>query len=339
MEIPLPELPVSSCALRIVTNSTMWQSETWNRHIVNVLSDEEEHWRAPYPSSLATAWRLWRRRKVGQVAAPMGGGAAFYYCLVARLLRSTKPAQVVHEFFLPEPAPRSLVWLLKRRLRRFAFNRAAAIIVYAEGERQLCADYLNLPLSRFHFVPFHTCILDPHFEPTAAYGLAAGRSGRDYGTFFEAVRGLDYRFVVVADKRSVAGFDIPENIELHCDIPRGEYLALLQRAAFVAVPLHRRHCSTGQVVILEAYALGKPVVATRAVGTVDYVEDGETGHLSDPYDPAGMRSAIQRLIADGAERDRLGRNALRRARSDYTFSVHADRLLAVMRNAADSIPR
>ncbi len=266
----------------------------------------------------------------------MGGGAAFYYCLLARVLRCEKPAQVVHEFFLPEPAPKSLAWLLKRQLRRFAFYRAAAIIVYAEGERQLCADYLDLPLSRFHFVPFHTCVLDPHLEPAAAYGFAAGRSGRDYGTFFEAVRGLDYRFVVVADKPSVADFDIPANVELHCDIPRDEYLALLKKSAFVVVPLHRRHCSTGQVVILEAYALGKPVVATRALGTVDYVEDGETGHLTDPYDPAGMSSVIQRLIADGAERDRLGRNALGRVQTDYTFSVHVDKLLAVMRNAAEA---
>ena len=144
--------------------------------------------------------------------------------------------------------------------------------------------------------------------------------------------------MVVADKGSIAGLDIPGNVELRCDIPRDDYLALLQKAAFVVVPLHRRHCSTGQVVILEANALGKPVIATRALGTIDYVEDGETGYLTDPYDPAGMRSAIQRLIADGAERDRLGRNALGRVRSDYTFSVHTDRLLAVMRNAAEALP-
>ena len=66
----------------------------------------------------------------------------------------------------------------------------------------------------------------------------------------------------------------------------------------MVVPLHRRQRSTGQVVILEGNALGKPAIATRVVGTVDYVRPGETGLLCEPYDALDMRTAIERLIAD-----------------------------------------
>jgi len=335
MTLAFPGTPIARDSLHIVTNSTMWQSETWNRCVVNVLTEDEEHWRAPYPSSLATAWRLWRRRNEGQVVAPMGGGAAFYYCLLARLRGCRKPAQVLHEFFLPEPAPRSVGWLLKRQLRRWAFSRAAAIVVYAEGERRLCAEYLRLRPERFHFVPFHTNILDPHFEPEAAYGFAAGRSGRDYQTFFTAVRAIDFPFVVVADRASITGLDVPPNVELRCDIPREEYIALLRRAAFVVVPLHPRHSSTGQVVILEGYSFGKPVVATETIGTFDYVRDGETGQVCKPYDTLAMQAAIQQLVARPADRERMGRCAVELVQKEYTFAVHVQRLLAVMRNAAN----
>jgi glycosyltransferase involved in cell wall biosynthesis len=335
-DYPPAKTSLSTDGPRIVTNSTMWQSETWNQHVVNVLTEDEEHWRAPYPSSLATAWRLFRRRNEGQVVAPMGGGAALYYCLFARLRGCAKPAQVVHEFFLPEPAPHSLRWRLKRRVRRWAFAQTAAIVVYADVERQLCADYLQLPLERFHFVPFHTNILEPRFQPEAAYGFAAGRSGRDYETFFAAVRGLDYPFVVVADQASLSGLAIPPNVQVRCDIAREEYLALLCRAAFAVVPLHRRHCSTGQVVVLEAYSMGKPVVATEVVGTLDYVRQGETGHLCPPYDPRAMQVAIEQLIGQPTERDRMGRNAVELVQSKYTFPMHVERLLAVMRLAANA---
>jgi glycosyltransferase involved in cell wall biosynthesis len=312
----------------------MWQAEQWTRALVNVLSDDELRGRKPKPGDLATAWRLFRRRKAGNVVSSAGGGVAFYYALLARLLLCRKPPHVVREFFLPEPQAGSKKWRLKRYLRRIVFSQTAAIIVYSEGERQLCAEYLGLPESRFHTVLFHTNILTPCFEPGGSYGFAAGRSERDYRTFFEAIRGLAYPFVVVSDKASVAGLDIPENVELHCNIPREDYLSLLRKAAFVVVPLHRRQRSTGQVVILEGNALGKPVVATRVVGTVDYVRPGETGLLCEPYDVPDMRAAIGRLVGNPQERERLGRNALEMVERNHTFQVHVDRMLAVIQSAA-----
>ena len=315
----------------------MWQSAEWTRVLVNVLSESEITRREAEPGDLRTAWRLFRRRCEGNVVSPAGGGTAFYYALLTRLLHCRRPPCVVREFFLPEPQPTSRKWRIKRSLRRFAFFHTAAIVVYSEGERKLCAEYLGLPESRFHTVLFHTNILTPCFEPGGNYGFAAGRSERDYRTFFEAIRGMTYPFVVVSDKASVAGLDIPDNVELHFDIPRDDYLALLRKAAFVVVPLHRRQRSTGQVVILEGYAFGKPVVATRVVGTVDYVRNGQTGLLCDPYETPAMKAAIRRLVDDPTERERLGRNALEVVTHQHSFSVHVDRTLGVICGALGSL--
>ncbi|HZV57622.1 MAG TPA: glycosyltransferase, partial [Sphingobium sp.] len=59
-------------------------------------------------------------------------------------------------------------------------------------------------------------------------------------------------------------------------------------------------------VTCEAMAAGVPVVAARATGNVDLVEDGVTGFLVEPTDIAGYADAIGALIADPARRRAAG---------------------------------
>lgn len=51
-------------------------------------------------------------------------------------------------------------------------------------------------------------------------------------------------------------------------------------------------------VLLEAMALGVPVVATRVAGIPDLIEDGVSGLLVDPGDPEQLRNAIRRILSD-----------------------------------------
>lgn len=60
------------------------------------------------------------------------------------------------------------------------------------------------------------------------------------------------------------------------------------------------------VAVLEAMALGRPVVATRVGGVPSLVRDGETGLLCDPDDPRGLAEAISRVLTDSALAERLG---------------------------------
>lgn len=59
-------------------------------------------------------------------------------------------------------------------------------------------------------------------------------------------------------------------------------------------------------VTTEAMASGVPVVAARATGAVDLVEDGVTGFLVDPADIDGYADAIARVVADPALRRAMG---------------------------------
>ncbi|MGE5177856.1 MAG: glycosyltransferase [Bacteroidota bacterium] len=76
--------------------------------------------------------------------------------------------------------------------------------------------------------------------------------------------------------------------------------------------------------VLDAMAAGLPVAATRVGGVPEIVEDGATGLLVPPRDPAALAEAISRLAADPALRARMGargREAVRAYGADRTAAA------------------
>lgn len=63
--------------------------------------------------------------------------------------------------------------------------------------------------------------------------------------------------------------------------------------------------------LVEAQALGLPVVASDAPGCADAVAEGETALLAPPGDAQAMAEALERLVRDAALRRRMGEQAAR----------------------------
>jgi glycosyltransferase involved in cell wall biosynthesis len=89
---------------------------------------------------------------------------------------------------------------------------------------------------------------------------------------------------------------------------RSDVAALLGLLDVVVVPSHTEGMSNA---LLEAMAMARPVVATAVGGNTDVVRDGETGRLVPARDPAALARAIEALLRDREEADRLGRAARR----------------------------
>jgi glycosyltransferase involved in cell wall biosynthesis len=104
-----------------------------------------------------------------------------------------------------------------------------------------------------------------------------------------------------------------------------------ERAAIVVAPSRREGYG---VAVREAMAYGRPVVATAVGGLVDAVEDGVTGLLVPPQDPAALRRALERLLADGEERRRLGAAAREKVQRELTWDRTASALAEVYERAA-----
>jgi glycosyltransferase involved in cell wall biosynthesis len=71
--------------------------------------------------------------------------------------------------------------------------------------------------------------------------------------------------------------------------------------------------------ILEAMAVGLPVVATAVGGTPEVVVDGVTGLLTPSHDPGALAAAITTLLRDPDLRRKMGRAGLERVRERFTL--------------------
>jgi glycosyltransferase involved in cell wall biosynthesis len=85
------------------------------------------------------------------------------------------------------------------------------------------------------------------------------------------------------------------------------------------------------VVVLEAMAHAKPVVATPVGGTPELVEDGVTGVLVDDVD--GLAEALRRLAADPDEARRLGEAGRRRVEERFSEEAMTRRVLELYDDA------
>jgi glycosyltransferase involved in cell wall biosynthesis len=86
--------------------------------------------------------------------------------------------------------------------------------------------------------------------------------------------------------------------------------------------------------VLEAMAMGLPVVASSVNGTPEAVEEGVTGYLVPPGDPVRLADRLEAIAADGETRAAMGRAAREAARSRFGVERMVDRLEAVYRGAA-----
>jgi peptidoglycan/xylan/chitin deacetylase (PgdA/CDA1 family) len=77
---------------------------------------------------------------------------------------------------------------------------------------------------------------------------------------------------------------------------------------------------------LEAFALGRAVVATAVGGTPDVVRDGETGWLVPPDDPMALADAIVSALTHPAERARRAQLGRELVAGGYSMEAMIDRI-------------
>jgi glycosyltransferase involved in cell wall biosynthesis len=98
----------------------------------------------------------------------------------------------------------------------------------------------------------------------------------------------------------------------------------MHRLDVLVAPSHEEPFGT---VLAEAMAVGTPVVATRVGGLAEVVEDGVTGRLVEPGDPAALAAAVREVLAHSGEMSAAARTHARQFGAD----AYADRVEALIR--------
>ncbi len=114
-------------------------------------------------------------------------------------------------------------------------------------------------------------------------------------------------------------------------VPHDELGPYYERASIVVVPSRREGYG---VTAREAMAYGRPVVATGVGGLLDAIDDGVTGLLVPPRDPAALRAALERLLADAGLCATLGRAGRDRVRTTLSWDVATEETVSAYRDAA-----
>lgn len=256
------------------------------------------------------------------------------YALAAR--RAAAGADLVHAHWIPTAlAARATgrpyvlqVWgtdvelarrapALARPLVRGARLVLAASAFLADAARELGArDVAVVPTP----VAIPPVVGEPEDPPHILY---AGRLSEEKGVleFAEATEGL--RRVIVGD-----GGLRPRVPDARGFVPPGELAGFYDRAAIVCVPSRREGYG---MTAREGMAHGRPVVATCVGGLADLRGDGVV--LVPPRDAAALREALAALLADEAERRRLGAAARDAACSRFSAAAAAASLTGAYRAA------
>jgi glycosyltransferase involved in cell wall biosynthesis len=81
--------------------------------------------------------------------------------------------------------------------------------------------------------------------------------------------------------------------------------------------------------VLEAMACGLPIVGTQASGLSELVRDDLNGYLVPIKDPDALAQALARLVDNGYERRRMGRQSRRLAESEFAWEYIAEQYVGV----------
>ena len=111
-------------------------------------------------------------------------------------------------------------------------------------------------------------------------------------------------------------------------VPDAEVPAIMRRADLVVLP-YRDVDQSG--VLYTALAFGKPIVASAVGGFPEVIQGHGAGRLVPSGDPAALAACLRELLAQPAEREKLGAAALAAARGPYSWDTVARRTLDLYR--------
>lgn len=111
-------------------------------------------------------------------------------------------------------------------------------------------------------------------------------------------------------KTDIALLNIVDNVIFLGKRENGEALSIISKCDLAVVP-HQWPKEFGPIILLEALALGKPVITSRIGATTEFVSDGENGFLiTDHTNPQAFADRLLQLLSDTNLAKKMGRKSI-----------------------------
>lgn len=105
------------------------------------------------------------------------------------------------------------------------------------------------------------------------YFFSGGGSQRDYKTLIEAFKGLEYKLKIACLPSHVKNIKIPPNVKVYYNKWHRDFDKMIVDSYAVILTLEDPKISSGQLVLLKAMRMGKPVIVTAGECLKDYTDD------------------------------------------------------------------
>jgi glycosyltransferase involved in cell wall biosynthesis len=301
--------------------------------VCSVLLGRAEHW--------STARRVARAAATEDVIFCSGDDVGVPLAIYCKFLKKSPRIS----FYYISPAGKRIRYLIKAlSLQRFIH----LYLVDAPGDK-LAHLQRNLSVDAKHAIEFRVPIDEEFFSPYPAPPLASakpivasgGMEKRDYFTLAKAVSGLPIEVRISAASNGARDRNLARTLPKH--LPENvsarpyellELRDLYRSAAIVVVPLLPNQQSAGTTTILEGMASRRPVVVTRMPGLPSHLIDAGAVIGVEPGDAAGLRAAIERLLADPLYAEHMADQGHRYFLEHHTHSQYVEALASALRRLA-----
>jgi glycosyltransferase involved in cell wall biosynthesis len=133
----------------------------------------------------------------------------------------------------------------------------------------------------------------------------------------------------------IADHGLNSRVDLHVNVPHTQVPDFMDHADIFVLP--SREEAFG-IVLLEAGAAGLPVVASRAGGIPELIEDGVTGLLVPIGDSTQLEQALRSLMTDSAAADRMALAWHERSLANWNWDRTCSRYLEIVGHSPEQSP-
>lgn len=289
-------------------------------------------------ADLQTFWEFWRvfHKERPDLVLAYTAKPVIYSCLAARIFGRRPAAYAMitglgYGFGGLSLKQRLIGWIVKR-LYRLALRGAAGVFFQNPDDRDLFVRLglvsTNMPITLINGSGVDLSVFSPCTLPKVTVFLLIARLLVDKGLreYYRAAQRLKARYpharFLLAGNLDPNPLSI-QDVELAGWQADGtiEYLGPLDdvRPAFAAarvyvLPSYREGTPR---TVLEAMAMGRPIVTTDAPGCRETVVDGVNGYLVPVRDDMALEQAMERFIIEPELAERMGAESLRLAREKY----------------------